>query len=104
MHLDIKIITLERIVTQYHITVEVSGFKKLVNRINILTPQGPPNFFSEYNKSRFSISAFLAHPWAVLSDSTITTLNLSYNVLVTALREQLQLESENNKTRGTHIT
>ena len=91
--------TLSRVMQTHEITDKGDSQKKLVNRINILTPQCPPGFRSESNKIRFLRSAVLDRAWDQTPVSNIITAKYTFNSFVTVLREQLQLQAE-KKIRG----
>jgi len=104
VHSELDRITLERVMAEAEITDTDSGLTALVEKINILTPQCPPNFRSEDNKTRFLRNAFLRHGWAEPAISQITTARFTYNAFVTALREQLQLSEEKKALLSTSKT
>lgn len=91
---ELEILTMEKFMRDREITDDATGLAKIVEHINVLTPQGPPNFRSENNKIRYLRHAVLTKPWAERAIGNITTAKYSFNSFVTALREQLQLEVE----------
>ena len=99
---ELEMLTLHRLMVEKGISDEGVGLSKLVERINVLTPQCPPNFRSESNKIRYLRSAVLDRDWAQTPVSNITTAQYSFNSLVTALREQLQLQAE-KKSRNPQV-
>ena len=56
---ELEMMTLSRVMLNHDITDEGDALNKIVYRINILTPQCPPEFRSESNKIRFLRSAVL---------------------------------------------
>lgn len=72
--------------------------------IDRLTPQCRPQFRSEENKINFLRSAVVCIKWAMIPVGSITSAKYTFNQLVTALREHLQLDLEirSNITRRDH--
>jgi len=94
VHSELDRITLARVMSDNDIADLDTGLTTLVEKINVLTPQCPAHFRSDENKLRFLRNAVIRQEWAQPAISQITTARFSYNALVTALREQLQLSEE----------
>ena len=86
------------------ITTPSIGLTKIVEHINILTPQCPRDFRSDALKTRYLRAAVKGLPWAKTPVSHITTSKYTFNMFVTALRESLQIEQEFASTANNHPT
>lgn len=100
VHSELDRLSLDRVMKDQQIVDLDAGLTLLVDRINVLTPQCPPNFRSDGNKVRFLRNSVLRQEWAQPAISQITTSRFNYNGLVTALREQLQLSEEKKELSG----
>lgn len=98
-NLRLKHLRIERFMSEDEIMNDAPGLTKFVKLINALTPQGPPSFRSETIKMRFLRNAELSRSWTERAIKTFTTSKYTLNEFVTALREQLQLETE-KRTRA----
>jgi len=94
VHSELDRITLARVMSDDDINDLDTGLTTVVEKINVLTPQCPAHFRANENKLRFLRNAVIREEWAQPAISQITTARFSYNALVTALREQLQLCEE----------
>lgn len=92
VQLELVMLTLESFMVDRRITDIATRLTKLVEHVNILTPQYAYNFRSDINKIRFLPHAVLTQPWAERTISSITTAKFTLNSFVTALRKQLQLQ------------
>lgn len=71
-----------------------AGLRYLVDNINVLTPRSSPKFRSDEHKKRFFRKAVLHAKWASTLVGQMTTSRFVFKILVTALREQIQIEEE----------
>lgn len=78
---------------------DAAGLTKIVEQINTVTSQCPPNFRSETNKIGSLRNTVLSRSSAERALGNFTTSKYTFHRFVTALREQLQLEIE-KRTRA----
>lgn len=67
---------------------------KVLDRINMITPQKAPLFRDEMHKIRHLGLVVLLAPWDELIISQFSTSHISFNRLVISLRESLQIVDE----------
>ena len=91
---ELENLRLADLMAEKSITDQSAGLTELVDKINSMVPQCPPEFRSEQNKIRFLRGSVLGMPWASNPIAQITTAKYSFNGFVTALRESLQLMRE----------
>lgn len=98
---QLETMTLDSFMLQNEITDLTTGLDKIVEHIEILTPQCPFAFRNEPNKLRFLRSAVKNQSWALQSIGQITAAKYSFNDFVTALHEGLTLAVETGTHSGT---
>lgn len=91
---ELERITIDQVMKDKDLTDSDSGLTQLVDKINALTPQAPPQFRSDEHKKRFLRKAVHTQSWTETPISQMTTLRFTFNRIFTALREQIQLEEE----------
>lgn len=91
---DLAVLRFGVFVAANNITADSAGLTAIVNEINHLVPQCPPEFRSQSNKMRFLRTAVRDVHWAYQPVSQLTTQKCTFNAFVTALRESLHLQTE----------
>ena len=83
-----------RFMTKKDINSVSNGLNKIVNHIEKLTSQCPPDFRQEPHSIRYLRNAVKQYSWSKIAISNIVTLSYSFTQLFTALHESLEFEDE----------
>lgn len=100
-------LTFMKFMDEKEVTSPYIGLIRIVEHINIPTPQCQREFRSDPLKTRYLHAATKGLPWAKTSVSHSTKIKYTLNMFVTALRESLQIEQEFASPQDndpTHIT
>ena len=76
------------------LTTHPDGLTRLVEYLELLTPQCPPGIRSDENKIRFLRKALLSYEWGLSPIRNIVSHRYTFHAFFTALHESLQLSNE----------